>query len=39
MMYNNFLSLRSKRRMSPAVATGVSDWLSEIGNFVALLET
>lgn len=38
MMYNNFVRIRPKLRMPPAMAAGVSDRLWEIGDIVALVE-
>ncbi len=38
MMYCNFMKQRSRLRMSPAMAAGVSSRLWEIGDFVALVE-
>ena len=38
MMYYNFVKVHSKLRMSPAMASGVSDRLWEIGDIVALVE-
>ena len=38
MMYYNFVRVHSKPRMSPAMASGVSDSLWEIGDIDALME-
>jgi IS1 family transposase len=37
-MYYNFVRIHSALRMTPAMAAGVSDWLWEIGDIVALVE-
>ena len=39
MMYYNFVKIHSKLRMSPAMASGVSTKLWEIGDIAALVET
>ena len=38
MMYNNFVRIHSKLRMTPAMAAGVTDRLWEIADIVKLVE-
>ncbi|ARN80889.1 hypothetical protein DSM21852_00290 [Methylocystis bryophila] len=38
MMYYNFVAVRSKLHKSPAMAAGVSEWLWEVADIVALVE-
>ena len=37
-MYYNYVKIHSKLRVSPAMAAGVSDWLWEMSDIVALAE-
>lgn len=39
MMYYNFVRIHAKVRMSPAMAAGVTDRLSEVTDLVALVES